>query len=137
MNPEKTIQICGRDVTLRYCAATETGFEQLASTPEQKRSITVFKPIPIKNDEGKVISLEPGPATSQDYLMLATAAIIAAADYRNQAQPISVKEILYDTTPEEIRLLVDTVVELSAQWYKVSSVVEPETDEKPDDDPKN
>lgn len=136
MNPEKTIQICGRDVTLRYCAATETGFEKLASTPEEKRSITVFKPVPVKNDEGEVISYEPGPATSLDYLMLATAAIIAAADYRDQALPISVKEILYDTTPEETRLLTKTVVELSAQWYKVSSVVEPETDKEPDE-PKN
>jgi hypothetical protein len=138
MNPEKTIQICGRDVTLRYCAATETGFEQLASTPEQKRSITVFKPIPVKNDEGKVISFEPGPATSQDYLMLATAAIIAAADYREQPQPISVKEILYDTTPDEIKQLVEAVVELSAKWYKVSPVVQPETEDKPNtDDSKN
>lgn len=133
MNPEKTIQICGRDVTLRYCAATETGFEQLAS-----KSITVFKPNVIKDAEGNVTEVQPGPATSQDYLMLATAAIIAAADYRDQEQPISVKEILYDTTPEEIKQLVDAVVDLSAKWYKISPVVKPETEEKPDDDePKN
>jgi hypothetical protein len=133
MNPEKTITICDREVTLRYCAATETGFEQLASKP-----ITVFKPIPVKNEQGEVIGTEPGPATSQDYLMLATAAIIAAADYREQPQPISVKEILYDTTPDEIKQLVEAVVELSAKWYKVSPVVQPETEDKPNtDDSKN
>ena len=131
MNPEKTIQICGRDVTLRYCAATETGFEQLAS-----KSITVFKPNVIKDAEGNVTEVQPGPVTSQDYLMLATAAIIAAADYRDQEQPISVKEILYDTTPEEIKQLVDAVVDLSAKWYKISPVVKPETEDKPDE-PKN
>ena len=132
MNPEKTIQICGRDVTLRYCAATETGFEQLANKP-----ITVFKPIQIKDAEGNVIDVQPGPATSQDYFMLATAAIIAAADYRGEEQPISVKEILYETTPDELKQLVDAVIDLSAKWYKVSPVVKPETDEKPTDDPKN
>ena len=132
MNPEKTIKICGCDVTLRYCAATETGFEQLANKP-----ITVFKPIQIKDAEGKVIDVQPGPATSQDYIMLATAAIIAAADYRGEEQPISVKEILYETTPEDIKQLVDAVIDLSAKWYKVSPVVKPETDEKPADDSKN
>jgi ATP-dependent Clp protease ATP-binding subunit ClpC len=60
-----------------------------------------------------------------------------AADYRDQEQPISVKEILYDTTPEEIKQLVDAVVDLSARWYKISPVVKPETEEKPDDEPKN
>ena len=132
MNPEKTIKICGCDVTLRYCAATETCFEQLANKP-----ITVFKPIQIKDAEGKVIDVQPGPATSQDYIMLATAAIIAAADYRGEEQPISVKEILYETTPEDIKQLVDAVIDLSAKWYKVSPVVKPETDEKPADDSKN
>lgn len=133
MNPEKTIQICGRDVTLRYCAATETGFEQLANKP-----ITVFKPIQIKDAESKVIDVQPGPATSQDYIMLATAAIIAAADYRGEEQPISVKEILYDTTPEDIKQLVDTVLNLSNEWYKISPVVKPETEDKPNtDDSKN
>ncbi len=29
MTTEKTIQILGKDVRLRYCAATENGFEQL------------------------------------------------------------------------------------------------------------
>lgn len=137
MNPEKTIQICGRDVTLRYCLATETGFEQLASTPEVKRSITVFKPHIIKDAEGKVIEVQPGPATSEDYVKLAVSAIIAAADAHKQPQPISANEILYDATQEESQLLVNTVIELSAKWYNVSSVVEPETDEKPDDEQKN
>ena len=124
--------------TLHY--ATVQPLRQVSSNWHRHQSVfgwllTIY--CPVKNDEGKVISFEPGPATSQDYLMLATAAIIAAADYRDQAQPISVKEILYDTTPEEIKLLVDTVIELSAKWYKVSSVVEPETDKEPDDEPKN
>lgn len=132
MIPEKTIHICNRDVILRYCAATETGFEQLASKP-----ITVFKPNVVKDDQGNVVDVQAGPATSQDFIMLAVAAIIAAYDYRDQEQPISVKEILYDTTPDEIKQLTEAVIELSAKWYHVSDVVKPETDEKPDDEPKN
>ena len=133
MIPEKTIHICDRDVILRYCAATETGFEQLASKP-----ITVFKPNVVKDDQGNVVEVQAGPATSLDYIKLAAAAIIAAYDYRDQEQPISVKEILYDTTPDEIKQLTETVIELSAKWYHTSDVIKPETDEKPDDDePKN
>lgn len=132
MIPEKTIHICDRDVILRYCAATETGFEQLASKP-----ITVFKPIVTKDDQGNVVDVQAGPATSLDFIMLAAAAIIAAADYRDQEQNISVKEILYDTTPDEIKQLTEAVIELSAKWYHTSDVVKPETDEKPDDEPKN
>ena len=30
MTNEKTITICGKEVKMRYCAATETGFERLA-----------------------------------------------------------------------------------------------------------
>jgi hypothetical protein len=128
MIPEKTIRICDRDVTLRYCAATETGFEQLAQKP-----ITVFRPIQVKDNEGNVTDVKPGPATSQDYIMLATAAIIAAAEFREQDAPVSVKDILYNTTPAEIQELTASVIELSAKWYQVSPVVKPETDETEDD----
>jgi hypothetical protein len=91
----------------------------------------------VKDDQGNVVEVQAGPATSQDFIMLAVAAIIAAYDYRDQEQPISVKEILYDTTPDEIKQLTEAVIELSAKWYHVSDVVKPETDEKPDDEPKN
>jgi hypothetical protein len=132
MIPEKTIRICDRDVTLRYCAATETGFEQLAQKP-----ITVFKPIITRDDAGNIIETKAGPATSEDYIKLATAAIIAAADYRETEAPIGVKQILFETTPGDISTLITTVIELSAQWYQVSPVVQPETDEQPGDEPKN
>lgn len=132
MIPEKTIRICDRDVTLRYCAATETGFEQLAQKP-----ITVFRPIQVKDNEGNVTEVKPGPANSQDYILLATAAIIAASEFREQEPAVNVKDILYNTTPAEIQQLTAAVIELSAKWYQVSPVVKPETDEEPDDDPKN
>ena len=32
MNNERAITICGKDVRLRYCAATENGFEKLVLT---------------------------------------------------------------------------------------------------------
>lgn len=121
MIPEKTIKICGKDVTLRYCAATETGYEQMAS-----KSITVFRPIPVTNDKGEVVELNPGPANTYDYLLLVVSAIIAAYEYHGQEQPVTTKDILYNTTPNEVKLMIETIVELSAEWYKVSSVVEPE-----------
>lgn len=131
MIPEKTIKICGNDVTLRYCAATETGYEQMAS-----KSITVFRPIPVTNEKGEVVELNPGPADTKDYLILAVAAIIAASEYNGQEQPVTIKDILYNTTPNEVKLMIETIVELSAEWYKTSSVIEPET-EADEESPKN
>lgn len=135
MIPEKTIQIQGKDVTLRYCAATETNFEMLA----KGRSSNVFSATVEKRDkEGKPTKINPPEATSDDYIKLGIAAIMAAYDYREQKSPVTVKEILFDTTPDEINAMVLTVMDLRLQWYNTPKTIpDNETDQKISDDPKN
>ena len=41
MKAEKTITICGKEVRMRYCLASETGFEKLAD-----KEVSVFLPTP-------------------------------------------------------------------------------------------
>ena len=54
MNIEKTIQICGKDVIMRYCAGAETGYEILADG----KSSEVFAPTVAEYDEnGKPVKL--------------------------------------------------------------------------------
>jgi len=73
MNPERTITIRDKEVKMRYCAATETGFESLS-----KNKIEVFTPIVSEYDEnGNPVKIEPPLATSDDYIKLALAAIVA------------------------------------------------------------
>ena len=74
MNTEKTIKICGKDVIMRYCAGAETGYEILSG-----KSSDVFVPTVAERDKnGKPIKFDPPKAMTDDYIKLATAAIIAA-----------------------------------------------------------
>ena len=102
MNNEKSITICGKEVKLRYCAATETGFEMNA-----KKSIA---DIDFNSQE--------------DLLRLSVAAIIAAYQRDGQEAPISDKDILFDAKPAEIIELFKAVFELRAAWYNVPLVLE-------------
>ena len=102
MNNEKTITICGKEVKLRYCAATETGFEQLA---------------------GKSIG-NIDFNSQEDLLRLSVAAIIAAYQREGQEAPIESKDILFDAKPTEIIELFKAVFELRAAWYNVPLVLE-------------
>lgn len=102
MNNEKTITICGKEVKLRYCAATETGFEQLA---------------------GKSIG-NIDFNSQEDLLRLSVAAIIASYQREGQEAPIESKDILFDAKPAEIIELFKAVFELRAAWYNVPLVLE-------------
>ena len=101
MNNEKSITICGKEVRLRYCAATENGFELMS---------------------GKKI-YEIDFQSQEDLTRLAIASIIAAYERDGQDAPIEAKEILYDATPAEIVELFKTTMELRAAWYEVPLVL--------------
>lgn len=123
---EKNITICGKEVRMRYCAAAETGFESLSG-----KRIDVFSGTPTEWDaEGKPTKFDPPAATTQDYLTLAVAAIVAAYSRNNEEPPVTSEDILYDASPQEVSNLLTTVVLLRVEWYKVSEVVKP--DMKPD-----
>lgn len=126
MLKEKTITICGKEVRMCYCAATEIGYEGLSN-----KSISVFTPTPIDWDaEGKPVKFDPPAATTEDYIMLALSAIIAAYAKDNEQAPITDADIMYDATPQEVSELLKTVAILRMEWYKVPDVVKPEF--KPD-----
>ena len=133
----KTIIICGRKVEMLYCAATETGFEQLVSGTN--KDINVFLPTIAERDaDGKPTKYEQPAATAEDYIKLALASVIAAAARQKKEPVITADDIMYEATPDEITTLITTVVELRNAWYSIPEAVKPETDEKPgDDDPKN
>lgn len=105
---EKTITICGKEVKMRYCAATETGFEQLA---------------------GKSIG-DIDFSSQEDLLRLAVASIIAKYQRDGEESPIDSKEILYDAKPAEIVELFKTVLELRAAWYEVPIILKKEIEDE-------
>lgn len=114
MTTEKTIQILGKDVRLRYCAATENGFEQL-------RKKSVYE-IDFKSNE--------------DLTALALSAIVAAYARKEEEPPITSEDLLYDAKPTELVELIKTVIELRAAWYEIPSVVTPDEPQAADDEEK-
>ena len=117
----KTITICGKDVELLYCAATETGYESLSG-----QSCEIFIPEISKDKKGKEqIRMR---ATTRDYIQLAAAAIVAAYTSKGEDAPVTADDILYNATSQEVTKLITTVVELRNAWYQVPSVIKPEDD---------
>ena len=104
----KEITLCGQQVKLIYCAASENGFEDLSGKSINDLDFT----------------------KSKDILNLSLACIVAAYTAENQEPPIKSEDILYDATPQEISELLTTVIMLRVEWYTVPDVVKP--DMKPD-----
>ena len=120
MNKIETITLCGKEVNIMYCAATETGYEIMADKSSQ-----VFLPTILERDEnGKVTKAEPPAATLDDYIKLALAGIIAAYESEDKKPPVTSKDILYHATSEEVTNLVATIGKLRKEWYNVPDVVE-------------
>lgn len=113
---ERTIKICGQEVTLRYCAATETGFESL-----QAKSVS-----------------EINFNSSEDLIALGVCAIVASYSYRDEQPPIDSKKILYEAKPQELVALIQATIEARAEYYELPAVVKPDEPAKDDEDnPKN
>lgn len=120
MTNEKTIQLCGKEVRLRYCAATETGFEQLA---------------------GKSIG-DIDFQSQEDLIRLAVAAILAAYMRTGEEAPVKTEDLLYEAKPAEIVELFKTTIELRLAWYDIPAVVAEElkkeqSEVEEEDAPKN
>lgn len=127
MKVEKTINICGMDVRMRYCAAAETGYETLSG-----KSAAVFAPIEVKDENGNSTGWEV-KAVFDDYIRLAVAAVIAAYSSSDAKPPISVDDVLFEATPQDVSALVETVIELRKEWYQVPAVVQPEGEDNKDE----
>jgi hypothetical protein len=115
----KKITICGKEVELFYCAATENGYERISDG----KTIGVFIPTFKMDEEGNHVIDQLPAATNEDYMMLAMAGIVAADTYYKREAVINSEDILYNATPTERRLLIDTIVELRNEWYEVPKII--------------
>jgi hypothetical protein len=134
----KKITICGKEVELFYCAATENGYERISDG----KTIGVFIPTFKMDEEGNHVIDQLPAATNEDYIMLAMAGIVAADTYYKREAVINSDDILYNATPTERRLLIDTIVELRNEWYEVPKIIneiirKENAKVNPDEQPKN
>ncbi len=134
----KKITICGKEVELFYCAATENGYERISGG----KTIGVFLPTFKSDGDGNQVIDKLPEATNEDYMLLAIAGIVAADTYHKREAVINSEDILYNATPTERRLLVETIVELRNEWYEVPKIIAEITrnenaQAKADEQPKN
>lgn len=124
---ERTVKICGQEVLMCYCTATETGYEAISG----KSSVT-FVPNVIKDDQGNIASVE-SQANVADCITLAVAGIIASYTRRKEKVPITSDDILYNGSPEEVQNLITAILEMRNEWYQVPSVIKKEDNQEQDD----
>jgi hypothetical protein len=134
----KKITICGKEVELFYCAATENGYERISGG----KTIGVFIPTFKMDEEGNQVIDQLPAATNEDYMLLAMAGIVAADTYYKREAVINSEDILYNATPTERRLLIDTILELRNEWYEVPKIIneiirKENAKVNPDEQPKN
>lgn len=115
----KKITICGKEVELFYCAATENGYERISGG----KTIGVFLPTFKSDGDGNQVVDKLPEATNEDYMLLAIAGIVAADTYHKRESVISSEDILYNATPTERKLLIETIVELRNEWYEVPKII--------------
>ena len=124
MQTEKTINICGQELQIRYCAASETGYEKITG-----KSATVFAPTVKEFDEkGKPKEVLPPEANTEDFIVLGYSSIAAAYMKRDGKCPIELADVLCDAQPEEVKNLIKTVIDLRNEWYKVPEIAAKDAD---------
>ena len=121
---EATITLCGQEVKMRYCAATEIGYEELTD-----KSSAIFVPEVKKDKNGKIKDVKQN-ANLNDYIKLSIAGIIAAYP-DGEEPPVTAKQIINEATGEEITNMVTAIVKLRAEWYRIPT---PAIDNTPADD---
>ena len=134
----KKIIICGKEVELFYCAATENGYERISGG----KTISVFLPTFKSDGDGNQVIDKLPEATNEDYMLLAIAGIVAADTYHKREAVINSEDILYNATPTERKLLIETIVELRNEWYEVPKIIaeiihKENAKAKADEQPKN
>ena len=115
---KKEITICGKQVEIFYCTATENGFERMSG-----KQINVFLPTFKTDENGNQVIDKMPEATNEDYLYLALSGIVAADTYYERDTTITSKEILYEAKPAERNALVQAIIELRSEWYDIPKIV--------------
>lgn len=115
---KKEITICGKQVEIFYCTATENGFERMSG-----KQVNVFLPTFKTDENGNQVIDKMPEATNEDYLYLALSGIVAADTYYDRDTTITSKEILYEAKPAERNALVQAIIELRSEWYDIPKIV--------------
>ena len=116
----KEITLCGKQVTLAYCYATEISYKLLSD-----EDINAFM-----QEVNKCLTAEPQRMPDiRKTIFLILAATSAYYESKGEELPIDDKTLMYDCKPEELGTALGVVLGLRGQFYAVPSG---EPEDKPD-----
>jgi len=109
---QQTIQLCGKDVTLGYCFATEINYSNLTDGDNAPRYIA--------ESATKLDALKKGGTDIPDvkkaiYLILSAA--LAYYTSKDEEMPLVDKDLMFAENPTEIWTALGTVILLYGQFY--------------------
>lgn len=105
---QKVINICGKDVHLAYCYATEISFKLLA-----EEDIHAFV-----QESTKIVQNGRMPDIRKAMLLILSAAT-AYYESKEEAMPITDKDIMNDCSPVDFGNALGTVVRLYMEFYQL------------------
>lgn len=123
---KKEITLCGKQVTLAYCYATEIAFKDLS---DQDITDFMIEAIPQIQDQKM--------PSAKKVTHLIVASMMSYYESKDEKMPIEVKDIMYQATASEIGKALGVIIGLRAEFYHIPSG-EPEDKPKDGDaEPKN
>ena len=123
---KKEITLCGKQVTLAYCYATEIAFKDMSN-----QDITDFMIEAVPQIQAQKMP------DAKKVVLLIVAALMSYYQSIGEETPIEDKDIMYRATSKEIGNAIGVVIGLRADFYHIPSG-EPEDKPKDGDaEPKN
>ena len=104
----KEITICGKQVTLAYCYATEISYKILSEEDIIDFGQEVIEKI--QHDQMPDI---------RKTIFLILASMNAYYESKGEKAPVSDKELMYECTPQEIGQALGVIIGLRSQFYNV------------------
>lgn len=109
---QQTVKLCGKDITLGYCFATEINYTNLTDGDNAPRYITdaISKFDAIKKGSNEMPDVEKAI-----YLILSSA--LAYYSSIDEQMPIADKDLMFSGNPTEIYEALGTVIILYGKFY--------------------
>lgn len=124
----KEITLCGKQVVLAYCYATEIGYKTLSDEDI----------IDFGSEIAEKIQQQQMPDIKRT-IFLILASMNSYYEFNNEEAPISDKDLMYKSDPKEVGVALGTILGLRGKFYHLPTD-EPrgeDNDKKDDKEPKN
>ena len=121
----KELTICGKQVTLGYCYATEINYKYFADEDIEVLMAKIIKAIKDKS-----------PIDVDKSLKLIAASMTSYYDYKEDEEkmPITLKELRSESTPREISTAIGFIIAMRQQFYYVPEDEQKAMDNKQDEE---